>query len=54
MPSHEFYCDTCRKEVTMTLSIGERERGDYRCPSGGGKKRQPLMGTFFAKTSRKA
>jgi len=54
MPSYEFYCQKCRKDVTMTLTIGERERGDYKCPACGGTSLQPLMGTFFSKTSRKA
>jgi hypothetical protein len=34
--------------------MGERERGDFRCPDCGGKKLEPLMGTFFSQTSRKA
>jgi putative FmdB family regulatory protein len=54
MPNYEFYCEKCRKEVTMTLTIGERERGQYQCPGCGRKELQPLMGTFFSKTSRKA
>ncbi len=54
MPHYEFYCEKCRKEVTMTLSISERERGDCKCPECGSKHLQPLMGTFFSKTSRKA
>ena len=54
MPPYEFYCEQCEKEVTLTLSIGERERRDYKCPDCGGKKLQPLMGTFFSQTSRKA
>jgi len=49
-----FYCEQCKKEVSLTLSIGARERGDYRCPGCGGKKLEPLMGTFFSQTSRKA
>ena len=53
MPHYDFYCEKCRKEVTMTLSISERERGGYACPQGGGKERQPVMGTFCSKTSRK-
>jgi len=40
--------------VTLILSIGERERRDYTCPGCGGKKLQPLMGTLFPQTSRKA
>jgi DNA-directed RNA polymerase subunit RPC12/RpoP len=51
---YEFYCERCKKEVTLTLSIGARERGNYKCPGCGGKKLEPLMGTFFSKTSRKA
>jgi hypothetical protein len=37
----------------VTLSIGQRERWDYKCPDCGGKKLQPLLGTFFTQTSRK-
>lgn len=54
MPHYDFHCERCQKEVTLTLSIGERERGDYKCPDCGGKKLEPLLGTFFSKTSRKA
>ena len=54
MPSYEFLCGKCRKEVLLTLTIGERERGEYTCPACGGKELQPLMGTFFSKTSRKS
>ena len=54
MPHYEFYCERCKKEVALTLSIGARERGDYKCPGCGGKQLQPLMGTFFSQTSRKA
>jgi len=54
MPHYEFRCDKCRKEVTIMLSIGERERGDYKCPACGSKQLQAQMGAFFSKTSRKS
>jgi putative FmdB family regulatory protein len=54
MPLYEFHCEKCKKDVSMTLTIGERERGEYKCPECKGKKLQPLMGTFFSKTSRKS
>lgn len=54
MPSYEFHCSKCDKEVSLTLSIGERERGEYKCPSCDSKDLRPLMGTFFSKTSRKS
>jgi putative FmdB family regulatory protein len=53
MPHYEFYCEQCKKEVALTLSIGQRERGNYKCPGCGRKKLQPLLGTFFTQTSRK-
>lgn len=51
MPHYEFYCEHCKKEVTLGQSIGQRERGDYKCPGCGGKKLEPLMGTFFSQMS---
>ena len=54
MPLYEFYCDKCRKEVSMTLSISEKEKGDAKCPECGGRDMRPLVGTFFSKTSRKS
>ena len=29
MPHYEFYCEKCEKEVTLTMSIAERERGGF-------------------------
>ena len=54
MPQYEFYCGMCRKEVTLTLTFGERDRGDFKCPDCGSKTLEPLMATFFPKTSRKS
>ncbi len=54
MPHYEFFCEKCKKEVSMVLTMRERERGEYKCPGCGGKVLQPLMGTFFTQTSRKS
>jgi putative FmdB family regulatory protein len=53
MPLYEFFCDKCQKEVSLTMSISEREKGAAKCPQCGGDLR-PLVGTFFSKTSRKS
>ena len=37
MPHYELLCEKCKKEVTLTLTIRERERGQYKCPSCGGR-----------------
>ncbi|MBI2160594.1 MAG: zinc ribbon domain-containing protein [Candidatus Rokubacteria bacterium] len=54
MPLYEFYCDKCKKEVSMTLSIREREKGEAACPKCGNREMRPLVGTFYSKTSKKS
>jgi putative FmdB family regulatory protein len=54
MPLYQFYCDTCAKEVSVTMSINERGKGQATCPSCGGRELRPLMGTFFTQTSKKS
>ena len=54
MPLYEYYCDACKKEVTLTMTISEHDRGEATCPECKGKRLKPLVGTFFAKTSRKS
>jgi putative FmdB family regulatory protein len=54
MPLYEFRCEKCDKEVSLTLTIGEREGGKVTCPHCGSTDLQPLLATFFSKTSRKS
>ncbi len=54
MPLYEFYCDKCQKEVSVTMSISEREKGQAACPRCGSRAMRPLMGTFFTQTSKKS
>lgn len=54
MPLYEYFCDKCQREVTIPMSIGQHEKGGASCPDCGGTKLRPLVGTFFAKTSRKS
>lgn len=54
MPLYEFFCDKCEKEVSLTLSMSEKEKGEAKCPECGSRTMRPLVGTFFSKTSRKS
>ena len=54
MPVYEYYCDKCQREVTLTLSISEHEKGKIKCPKCGDKALRPLVSTFFSQTSRKS
>lgn len=53
MPVYEFYCKRCKKDVTLTLTVKEREAGAQRCPDCRGAL-DPVMATFYSKTSRKS
>jgi putative FmdB family regulatory protein len=54
MPLYEYFCDTCQREVTVAMSMSDHAKGPPRCPQCGGTEMQPLVGSFFAKTSRKS
>lgn len=54
MPQYEYFCDTCKKEVTLSMSMSAHDKGGVACPDCGGRALRPLVGTFFSKTSRKS
>jgi putative FmdB family regulatory protein len=54
MPRYEYHCDKCQREVMLTLSILEREKGKVKCPTCGGRALRPLLSTFVSQTSRKS
>jgi putative FmdB family regulatory protein len=54
MPLYEYYCETCRREVTIPMSISEHDKGNAACPHCHEHNVRPLLGTFFSKTSRKS
>jgi putative FmdB family regulatory protein len=54
MPVYEYYCDACQREISVTMSMSERERAQPACPHCGGTALRPQVGTFFSRTSRKS
>ncbi len=54
MPVYEYYCDKCRGEVRVTLSISEHDKAKAACPQCGSRALRPLVSTFFSQTSRKS
>jgi len=54
MPVYEYYCDSCRRTVAVTLSISQHGRMVPACPQCGGKGLQAVVSTFFSQTSRKS
>jgi putative FmdB family regulatory protein len=54
MPVYEYYCDKCRGEVRITISISKHDKAKVACPQCGSRALRPLMSTFFSQTSRKS
>ncbi len=54
MPVYEYYCDTCAKTFTLTMSIAEHDQGGVACPLCKGTSVAQRYTTFFAKTSKKS
>lgn len=54
MPLYEYFCESCQREVTVSMSMSDHDRGGTACPQCGGRALRPLVGTFFSKTSRKS
>jgi putative FmdB family regulatory protein len=54
MPLYEYYCETCKHEVTLNMSLSQREKGGAACPDCGGGALRPLIASIFTQTSRKS
>ena len=54
MPLYEYYCDKCKREVTLTMTVSEHDKGGAACPGCGNRAMRPQLGTVFTQTSRKS
>jgi len=54
MPSYEFFCEKCKKQFTLQLSLAEHEKKKYACPKCENRKVKQQITTFQTKTSRKS
>jgi putative FmdB family regulatory protein len=54
MPVYEYQCDKCDREVTLTLSIREHEKGEIKCPKCDSTSLRALLSAFMSQTSKKS
>ena len=54
MPTYEFYCEKCDKQVSVFISISEYEKKEYKCPDCSGKRLTRLISAFQTITSKKS
>jgi putative FmdB family regulatory protein len=54
MPAYDFRCEKCNKSFTLTMSISEYEKKNFRCPKCKGVKVKQQITPFQTKTSKKS
>jgi putative FmdB family regulatory protein len=54
MPVYEYVCKECKKTFTLTMTLGEHEKGHAACPKCKSKKVEQQVAAFFAVTSKKS
>jgi putative FmdB family regulatory protein len=53
MPLYEFHCRRCQRDFELRQSLSEHEAHRPICPACGARDTEPLLSTFFARTSHK-
>ncbi len=54
MPMYEYHCDKCDREVTLTMTISQHEKGKIECPKCGSKALRQVLSAFMSQTSKKS
>lgn len=54
MPTYEFYCEKCKKNFNLILSISEYDKKKFRCPKCKSEKVKQQVSLFQTKTSKKS
>lgn len=54
MPTYEYFCSSCKKPFTVTMSISEYEKGKVKCPDCGKGRVKQQITSFVAQTSKKS
>jgi putative FmdB family regulatory protein len=54
MPIYVFRCSACGEQFERRLTVAEREQGTLACPACHAVTIEPVLSSFFAKTSRKS
>ncbi len=54
MPAYDYECKECKKNFTLTMTIGDHDKARVVCPKCKSRKVEQRFGTFFAVTSKKS
>jgi len=53
MPRYEYFCHSCKKIFSKTLTMTEYEEGEITCPNCGSDDVEQSWSAFYAITSKK-
>lgn len=54
MPTYEYQCQQCKKAFTENQTFKEYDQHKVKCPKCGSTDVQQVIGSTFAKTSKKS
>ena len=54
MPVYEFQCRSCQKKFEVQQHVEDHRKQMPPCPWCGSSQVDPVLSTFFSKTSRKS
>ncbi len=54
MPYYDYQCSQCRRKFTVQQTFEEHGRKRVKCPKCGTQEIERVIGTVFAKTSKKS
>lgn len=54
MPVYEYFCEACKKEFEIALTLDAHDHKKLKCPKCGSAKLHQVAAAFTAVTSRKS
>ena len=54
MPVYEYFCEACRKDFELALTLHEHDEEKIKCPKCGSKKIHQIAAAFTAVTAKKS
>jgi putative FmdB family regulatory protein len=54
MPTYRYHCRKCGEVFERVEHLAEHGQAPHECPKCRGREVEPVLGTFYAKTSKKS
>jgi putative FmdB family regulatory protein len=54
MPVYEYFCEACKREFEIALTLNEHDHEKVKCPKCGSRKLHQVAAAFTAVTAKKS